>query len=804
MSRSRTSAPLSPQMSQERGSNDEPFGKKAPDPAIEETALGPAAAITHRHGRLNSGTRLGRYEIVAVIGAGGMGEVYRAHDSRLGRDVAIKVLPARLAGDPDALERFVREAQAVAALTHPNIVAIFDVGSDHDVSYTVTELLEGETLSARLRRGPLSWKEAVEVALAVAEALMAAHAKGLIHRDIKPENIFLTSDHRVKLLDFGVARWRPGILSDDEATRPAHTLAGTVVGTLAYMSPEQARGKAAEAPSDIFSFGCVLYEMVTAKPAFHRASQAETLSAILNEQPAPPSAVDPMIPAELDRIIARCLEKRPHDRFQDATQLIAVLTGLRAGTGTSTSQAAAAAALDRIDSIAVLPFSEVSGTPELEYLSDGITESLINSLSQLNDMRVVARSTVFRYKGQDVSLEEVGRALNVRAILVGRVAQRGAHLNIQCELFDVAKQSQVWGDQYTRNQSDIQVVQVEIAKAIVKKLRLKLSQEQKRRLTRRYTENTEAYELYLRGRFYWNRRTPEWMRKGIEHFQLALQKDPSYALAYSGLADCFALLGSYTVLAPKDSFPRATMAALKALELDKTLGEAHASLGLATAFYDWKWRDAEKHFKRGIKLKPSYAQGHQWYALMLGVVGRTDEALACLRQALHFDPLSLPINATLSLALHLARRYDAAIAQALRALEMDQTFALAHYWVGFTYLQVQKYDEAIASFEAAYRSAGTLQSLSALGYAYGLAGQRDAAERMIAQIAEARSTRYVSSYMFALVHLGLREFDATLDLLEKGVADRDFWLPWMKTDPAFDPIRDHPRFAAVLAQVGLT
>jgi serine/threonine protein kinase/tetratricopeptide (TPR) repeat protein len=791
-------------MSQDRAPDAQPIEKGTPpDPATQETALGPALPAAYRRGRLGAGTRLGPYEVVRVIGAGGMGEVYRAHDSRLGRDVAVKVLPERFAGDPEALERFVREAQAVAALTHPNIVAIFDVGSDHDIAYTVTELLEGETLGARIRRGPLPWKEAVDIALAIAEALAAAHAKGLIHRDLKPENIFLTSDGRVKLLDFGVARWRSNVPSDDESTKAAHTRAGTVIGTLAYMSPEQARGEAAEAPSDIFSFGSVLYEMVTAKPVFHYASQAETLAAILTEQPPPASAIDPLIPAELDRIVACCLEKSARDRFQNVTLLMEALKGLRQEATSSSASRDAVAAAYRIDSIAVLPFTKSAGAPELEYLSDGITESLINSLSQLDDMRVVARSTVFRYKGQDVTLEAVGRALNVRAILVGRVTQRGADVNVQCELFDVAKQSQIWGDQYTRTQSDLFVVQEDIAKAIVKKLRLKLSHEQRKRLTRRYTDNSEAYELYLRGRFYWNRRTPEWMRKGIEHFQLALQKDPSYALAYAGVADCFALLGSYTVLPPKDSFPRARMAALKALELDKTLAEAHTSLGLATAFHDWKWSEAEKHFKRGIKLRPSYAQGHQWYALMLAVVGRTDEALASLRRALDLDPLSLPINATLGYVLHLARRYDAAIAQALRALEMDQTFALAHYWVGFTYLQVRKYNEAIESFEAAYRSARTLQSLSALGYAYGLAGQRDGAERMIAQIKEHRSTSFVSSFMFALVHLGLREFDTTFDWLEKGVDERDFWLGWLKCEPAFDPIRDHPRFTALLVQVGL-
>jgi serine/threonine protein kinase/Tfp pilus assembly protein PilF len=731
-----------------------------------------------------------------------MGEVYRAHDARLGRDVAIKVLPARLADDTHALQRFIREAQAVAALTHPNIVAVFDVGTDHDVTYTVTELLEGETLGARIRRGPLTWQDAVDVAIAVAEALTAAHAKDLIHRDLKPDNIFLTSDHRVKLLDFGIARWRRGP-RNGQKTKTAATVVGTVIGTLAYMSPEQARGEAADAPSDIYSLGCVLHEAVTGRRAFDRATAAETLAAILKDEVAPASASDTLIPAEFDRVVARCLQKRPHDRYQDAQRLIAELKRLRE-TGSAVSVVVDGAPVSRIDSIAVLPFAYESGAAELDYLSDGITESIINSLSQLEHIRVVARTTSFQYRGQEKDLETVCDKLNVRAALIGRVAKRGELLNVQCELFDVRKRSQVWGDQYIRKPSDVFTVQEEIARDIVRKLRVKLSQEQKKRLTKRYTENTEAYEIYLRGRFYWNKRTPQWMQKGIEHFKIALEKDPEYALAYAGLADCFAVLGSYGVMPPKEAFPRSKMAALKALAIDKNLAEARTSLAFVESFHEWKWADAEKDFKRSLKLRPSYATAHQWQSFMLSALCRHDEALASVRKALEIDPLSLPINSQLCWILYTSRRYDAAIQQALRALEMDQSFGLTHYWLGLSYLQTQRFDQAIECFQTTYKvAAANLLALSAIGHTNAVAGRRKAAEQIIKQLTDAAKERYVSPFNFVLVYLGLRDYETALDWLDKCIDDRAFWMAFLRSDPIFDPLSEHARFKRLFATVGL-
>ena len=488
----------------------------------------------HPQKRLTPGTKLGPYTLVAAIGAGGMGEVFRALDSRLGRYVAIKVLPEHLSHDPQALARFELEARAIATLSHTNIVTIFDVGNDQGINYLVTELLEGETLRNRVKRGPIPWREAVDLGIAIAEALAGAHSKGLIHRDLKPDNVFLTVDQRVKLLDFGIARWKPHVRKQEDGSVLTQTLEGTVMGTVGYMSPEQVRGEPADAPCDIFSFGCVLYEMVTGRRAFHGASPAETMAAILKERPIPPGQLQFHIPLDLDHIIASCLEKEPQGRFQDAPALVAALRTITESTLASGTVTPFPATAGAVDSIAVLPFSNVSGSPDLEYLTDGITEILINSLSRVRGMRVVERTTVFKYKGQLIDPETAGRALKGRAILMGWVAQRGESLEVHSELVDVRDGSQIWGQQYHHKLTDIFVVQETIVREITKKLKLKLSREKMQRLTRRYTEDPEAYQLFLRGRYYWNKRTPAWMRKGNRTFPSGeIQKDPGYALARS-------------------------------------------------------------------------------------------------------------------------------------------------------------------------------------------------------------------------------------------------------------------------------
>ena len=767
----------------------------------------PAVARKHSLARLKPGTQLGPYKILAVLGAGGMGEVYRAHDPRLGRDVAIKVQPEHLTGDPRSLARFELEARAVAALSHPNILAIFDFGSHQGVRYVVTELLEGESLGQRIRRGAIPWPEAVNIGIAVSEALTAAHSKGLIHRDLKPDNIFLTTDNQTKLLDFGIARWKTDAITNEKPPLVAQTLAGTLLGTMGYMSPEQMRGEPADAPSDIFSFGCVLYEMLTGTHAFHRDSAAETIAAVLNEGPAPPRGPKALIPPDLGRIVASCLQKRPEDRFQNAKALASALKAIneRARSTEISKLLPQVARGEAIDSIAVLPFENSGGGPELEYLTDGITESLINSLSQLDSMRVVARSTVFKYKGQEIDAEAMGRALKVRALVVGRVMQRGESLNVQTELVDVLEGSQIWGKQYNHKFSDIFVVQEVIASEIARKLKLKLSLEQKKRLTRRYTENSEAYQLYLKGRYYWNKRTPEWMRKGIENFQLAIETDPGYALGYAGLADCFALLGSYGALSPGDAFQRAKSSALKALEIDPKLAEARTSLAFAEGFYDWDWRAAQLSFKSAIKLSPSYPTAHHWYSYLLMAHARWDEAFSTIRRALDLDPLALVINAQLSWALHLSRRYDDAVEQAQKTLEMDPNFGIAQLWLGLSHVQNGNYDKALPTLQAAHNILGAAPIvLGALGQTYALAGLRDEAKETLAELAQQGRERYVTPVAMALIFLGLGELDEAFKWLEKALEDRSWWLAWLKVDPLFDPGRSDPRFQSLMSHVGLT
>jgi serine/threonine protein kinase len=542
---------------------------------------------------LLAGTRLGPYEILAPIGAGGMGEVYRARDSRLERDVAIKILPEHLSQNPQALARFVRETKTVAALSHPNLLAIFDTGTENGISYAVTELLDGESLRAGLVRSILPWRKTAEIGAALAEGIAAAHSKGITHRDLKPENIFLTADGRVKVLDFGLARIETHQTGADAETQ---TEAGTVLGTPGYMSPEQVRGIRAGPASDIFSLGCVMYEMLSGRRAFPGQSAAETMSSILRDTPEDLAASGIEIPPELNRLIARCLEKNPQQRCQAASDLAFHLKALLSGPVPSASRA--------IDSIAVLPFTNASRDPDTEYLCDGITESIMNSLARISQLRVTPRSTVFRYKASNADPQAVGRELNVRAVLTGRVMQRSETLIVGTELMDVVAATQLWGERYNRKMADIFEVEEEIARKISESLRMKLTGEEKSRLVKRFTENTEAYQLYLRGRHHWAKRTPDRVRKGSEYFQQAIEKDPSYALAYSGLADCYSILGVYSILPSKEAFAKAKAAAVAAVAFDDELAEGHTSLGFIKAYLDWDWAGGAKEVPASPRPEP--------------------------------------------------------------------------------------------------------------------------------------------------------------------------------------------------------
>jgi len=781
------------------------------------------------------GTRLGPYEIVSLLGAGGMGEVYRARDPRLGRDVAIKILPEHLANDRDALTRFEREAKAIAALSHPHILAIFDVGAEQGVHYVVTELLEGQTLRATLNSSALPWRDAVEIGAAIAGGLASAHSKGIIHRDLKPDNIFITTEGGVKILDFGLARWRPSASPHDDTVTVAATEAGMVLGTVGYMSPEQVRGGHVDAPSDLFSLGCVLYEMVAGRRAFSRETAPQTMTAILESTPPPLGEGDPEIPGTLDRTVARCLDKEPRQRLS-ARELQTTLKDLLRGN-VSAQPAARRRPETRLggrvavvtmaivlliagglywrsaadvpeDSIAVLPFVNAAGNADLDYLSDGITESLINSLSRVPHLSVMSRNSVFRFKGREAEAQAAGRALNVRTVLIGRVTQRGEALSVSAELIEVDSNRQVWGDQFNRKLSEIQLVQDAISTEISDRLRVTLTPEERKQLTRRYTENTEAYQLYLRGRFYWNKKTPDGFSRGIEYLEKAIAADPNYAPAYAALSEVYTNLANYNfgLMLPKAAWAKSRAAVTRALELDDTLAAAHSSLAIAIYQWEWDWPAAEREFKRAIELDPNSATTRHWYSHYLMSMGRVDESLREGKRGLELDPLDLANNAHTGWHYLFERQYDQSLEPLRKAIELDTTFPVPQWYLGLALEQRGDLDGAIAQFDNTVRITGGNRPsmLALLGHAYAAAHRQTDAEAILRQLEELSKTTYVPSYGVAAIYAALGRKDDAFTYLEKAYDERDSWMDYLGLDPRLDGLRSDLRFGDLMRRMKLT
>jgi serine/threonine protein kinase/Tfp pilus assembly protein PilF len=769
---------------------------------------------------LPADTIISHYRILARLGAGSIGEVYLAEDTRLGRHVALKFLPASYQYDPDRRARFLKEARAASALRSPNIAAIYDIGVHEGASFIAMEYVEGETIARRLERGPIVIKDVMDIARQVADALDEAHQMRIVHRDIKSSNLMVTERGLVKVLDFGLAKMvEPPQGNLDDELQPTvalgqQTSLGAVVGTVWYMSPEQALGKDVDSRSDIFSLGIVIYEMLTGRLPFEGESATAVIDLIVHQEPPALARFNYNVPAELERITRKCLEKDRERRYQSARDLLTDLRNLQrdAETGAlSTSQiqrqtqaGRGARARKAIDSLAILPFANVSNEPDTDYLSDGITESIINNLSQLPKLRVMARSTVFRYKGREIDPREVGRDLNVRAVLTGRLLQRGELLVIKAELVDAADGSQLWGEQYNRQMADIFTIEEEISKEISEKLRLKLSGAQKKRLTKRHTENTKAYHLYLKGRFHWNKRIEEELKKGIQYFEQAIAVDDDYALAYAGLADSYNILVSYSALAPKEAFPKAKMAAGRALQIDERLGEAHASMAFVRFGFDWDFGEAELEFKRSIELTPGYAAAHLWHALYLAAMERLDEAETEINHAQELDPLSLPIMTNVGWIHHLSRRYDRAIDAYKKALEMEPNFILARRRLGQTYEQKSMFDEALAEFQRTLAVfAGDTESIAALGHAYAASGREREAYDIIERLTELGTQRYIPSYFNARIHTALGQKDQAFEWLEKAYKERYGFLVYLKVEPSFDPLRQDPRFEELAHRVGL-
>jgi serine/threonine protein kinase/tetratricopeptide (TPR) repeat protein len=752
------------------------------------------------------GRTVSHYRVLKLLGSGGMGTVYQAEDTRLGRHVALKFLPDDLARDRHALERFQREARAASALNHPHICTVHDIDEADGEPFIAMELLEGQTLKERLQGRPVPTQETVDLGLQLADALEAAHAKGILHRDIKPANVFITTRGTAKLLDFGLAKLvsEPREGAPDAPTAPVEwmTGAGVALGTVGYMSPEQVRGEGLDARTDLFSLGVVLYEMATGRAPFQGATSGAVLDQILHKAPIAPVRLNPEVPTALERIVNKLLEKDRALRYQSAAELGVDLRWLARERELDRPASSGVAGPSHVPSLAVLPFANLSADKENEYFSDGLAEEIIDALTQMPGLRVMARTSSFAFRGKEVDIREIAAKLNVEHILEGSVRRAGNRLRVTAQLVKASDGYHLWSQRFEEEMRDVFAIQEEISQAIVEKLRVRLVAD--RPLAKRHTDNVEAYNLHLKACYQRWRGTPEALEKTKQYCEQAIALDPDYALAWCGLAGFYIVLGMSGHMPPTAAHAQADEAARRALQLDDLLGEAHAVQGVLRAS-EFDWKGAELEFSRALALDPTSEDVRRWYEYFyLRPMKRFDEAVAASLRALEMDPLSPNLQWRLAFNYCLKREWTRAIEQCRNALELDPQYLTAHTFLGHCYVHIGRYDDAIRAMETQAQLAGRSSfALGNLGWVYALTGRAKEASKRIGELQERAQKTYVPPWSFAIIYLGLAEMDRAFDWFEKAIDERDPLMLHFHVHPNYDPLRTHARYSALLREMNL-